>query len=121
MALITERRLPKGEAVETARLAGIMAAKRTSDLVPLCHPLLLTHADVQAAMSTAGVRFEASVTCAGSTGVEMEALVAASVAALTLYDMVKAVERGATIEKVRLLEKTGGKSGTYKAVRNSRR
>ncbi len=119
MALITERRLPKGDAVEIARLAGIMAAKRTPDLVPLCHPLLLTHADIQAAVSTAGVRFEATVTCTGSTGVEMEALVAASVAALTLYDMVKAVERGATIERVRLLEKTGGKSGTYKAVRDS--
>ena len=111
----------KGDVIAAARLAGIMAAKRTPDLVPLCHPLLLTHADVQAAVSTTGVRFEASVTCAGSTGVEMEALVAASVAALTLYDMVKAVERGATIERVRLLEKTGGKSGTYKAIRNLRK
>ncbi len=120
MTLIADGCLPKGDALATARLAGIMAAKRTPNLVPLCHPLLLTHVDVRAEAHKTGVRFEASVTCTGPTGVEMEALTAASVAALTLYDMVKAVERGATIERVRLLEKSGGKSGTYNAVRKSR-
>ncbi len=112
--LLKEGKLPKGNALETARLAGILAAKRTPDLIPLCHPLLLTHVDVEAVPRGDGVRFEASVSCSGNTGVEMEALTAASVAALTLYDMVKAVEKGATIEKVRLLEKSGGKSGLYR-------
>lgn len=127
MALIADGRLPKGDALGTARLAGVMAAKRTPDLVPLCHPLQLTHVDVQAEVRKTQVRFEATVSCAGPTGVEMEALTAVSVAALTLYDMVKAVEKEATIETVRLLEKSGGKSGTYKATlqprsaRNSRR
>ena len=114
MSLLRSGRLPKGNAMETARLAGILAAKRTPDLIPLCHPLLLTHVDVEAKPSATGVRFLASVSCAGSTGVEMEALTAAAVSALTLYDMVKAVEKGATIEKVRLLEKSGGKSGIYR-------
>jgi cyclic pyranopterin phosphate synthase len=114
MTLLHEGNLPKGNALETARLAGIMAAKRTFDLIPLCHPLLLTHVDVEAEIQDDGVRFLAGVRCSGSTGVEMEALTAASVAALTLYDMVKAVEKGATIENVRLLEKSGGKSGRYK-------
>jgi len=114
MKLLLEGGLPKGNAIETARLAGIMAAKRTHDLIPLCHPLLLTHIDVEAAPQKDGVRFQASVACSGNTGVEMEALTAASVAALTLYDMVKAVEKGATIETVRLLEKSGGKSGLYR-------
>jgi cyclic pyranopterin phosphate synthase len=91
-----------------------MAAKKTPDLIPLCHPLLLTHVDVEATVSSTGVKFSASVSCAGNTGVEMEALTAAAIAALTLYDMVKAVEKGATIEKVRLLEKSGGKSGHYR-------
>lgn len=120
MTLIAGGRLPKGDALATARLAGIMAAKKTPELVPLCHPLLLTHVEVRAEMRKTGVRFEASVACAGPTGVEMEALTAASVAALTLYDMVKAVEKGAIIEQIRLLEKSGGKSGTYNAVRKSR-
>ncbi len=114
LLLLSRGRLPKGNALETARLAGIQAAKRTPDLIPLCHPLLLTHVDVDAEPRRDGVRFLASVSCTGNTGVEMEALTAASVAALTLYDMVKAVEKGATIEKVRLLEKSGGKSGLYK-------
>jgi cyclic pyranopterin monophosphate synthase len=114
LALLSQGKLPKGNALETARLAGILAAKRTPDLIPLCHPLLLTHVDVQAKIMRDGVGFVSSVTCAGNTGVEMEALTAASVAALTLYDMVKAVEKGATIEKVRLLEKSGGKSGLYR-------
>jgi len=112
--LLLDGKLPKGNALETARLAGIMAAKRTPELIPLCHPLLLSHVDVEAAPLKDGVRFLASVACSGNTGVEMEALTAASVAALTLYDMVKAVEKGATIETVRLLEKSGGKSGLYK-------
>jgi cyclic pyranopterin monophosphate synthase len=112
--MLSRGKLPKGNALETARLAGIQAAKRTPDLIPLCHPLLLTHVDVEAEPRSNGVRFLASVSCTGPTGVEMEALTAASVAALTLYDMVKAVEKGATIEKVHLLEKSGGKSGLYR-------
>lgn len=114
LKLLNKGRLPKGNALETARLAGILAAKKTSDLIPLCHPLLLTHVDVEAIPAPRGVRFLASVSCAGTTGVEMEALTAAAVSALTLYDMVKAVEKGATIERVRLLEKSGGKSGLYR-------
>jgi cyclic pyranopterin phosphate synthase len=114
LALLAKGRLPKGNALEAARLAGILAAKRTPDLIPLCHPLLLTHVDVEAETRRDGVRFVASVSCSGPTGVEMEALTAVSVSALTLYDMVKAVEKGATIERVRLLEKSGGKSGLYR-------
>ncbi len=114
MGLIADGRLPKGDALGTARLAGIMGAKKTPELVPLCHPLLLTHVDVRTEVGRGGVRFESTVTCVGETGVEMEALTAAAVAALTLYDMVKAVERGATIERIRLLEKSGGKSGAFR-------
>ena len=113
LSLIGKGRMPKGNVVETARLAGILAAKRTPDLIPLCHPLLLTHVDVQADFRTNGIRFLATAACEGATGVEMEALTAASIAALTLYDMVKAVEKGATINRIRLLKKTGGKSGTF--------
>ena len=118
LALLRKGKLPKGNPLETARLAGILAAKRTPDLIPLCHPLLLTHVDVEAQPRSDGVRFLASVSCTGTTGVEMEALTAASVAALTLYDMVKAVEKGATIERIRLLEKSGGKSGIYRRKRS---
>jgi cyclic pyranopterin phosphate synthase len=114
LALISSHGLPKGNALETARLAGIQAAKRTPDLIPLCHPLLLTHVDVQAEAHSTGIRFEATVSSTGQTGVEMEALTAATVAALTLYDMVKAVEKSASIEKVQLVEKTGGKSGNFR-------
>jgi cyclic pyranopterin phosphate synthase len=114
MALISSGGLPKGDALETARLAGIVAAKRTPDLIPLCHPLNLTHIDVHAEATGGGVRFVATVACNGPTGVEMEALTAASVAALTLYDMIKAVEKGAVIRRICLLEKTGGKSGTFR-------
>ena len=114
MALLSRGKLPKGDALETARLAGIQAAKRTPDLIPLCHPLILTHIDVRAIPLRNGVRFRATVTCSGQTGVEMEALTSAAVAALTLYDMVKAVEKEAVIETVRLLEKSGGKSGEFK-------
>ena len=98
---------------QRSRLAGVLAAKRTPDLIPLCHPLLLTYVNVDAALDKTGVRFLATVSCTGTTGVEMEALTAASMAALTLYDMVKAVEKAATIEKVQLLEKSGGKSGEW--------
>ncbi len=114
LSLISTGKLPKGNAIETARLAGVVAAKRTSDLIPLCHPLLLTHIDIRAEARSTGVRFVSTVTCSGQTGVEMEALVAVSVAALTLYDMVKAVEKGAVIERTQLIEKMGGKSGTFR-------
>lgn len=117
MHLISSEKLPKGDALETARLAGIVAAKRTPDLIPLCHPLNLTFVDVQAKPSTTGIRFISTVHCTGPTGVEMEALTAAAVAALTLYDMIKAVERGAEIRLIRLLEKSGGKSGLYRRRR----
>jgi cyclic pyranopterin monophosphate synthase len=98
--------LPKGDALGTARLAGIMAAKRTSDLIPLCHSLPLTHVDVQLVVSEAAVEIEASASTTAQTGVEMEALVAAAVAALTLYDMAKAVDKEMVIDEVRLVEKT---------------
>lgn len=114
VSLISSGRLPKGNALETARLAGILAAKKTPHLIPLCHPLPLTHVDIQVEACSKGIHFVSSVTCTGPTGVEMEALTAASVAALTLYDMIKGVQKGAAIERVRLLEKSGGKSGTYK-------
>ncbi len=113
MSLIAAGKLPKGNALETSRLAGIMAAKRTPDLIPLCHPLSITHADVQAFPGTEGVRFVSTVRCKGPTGVEMEALTAAAAAALTLYDMVKAVDRGAVIERICLMVKAGGKSGPF--------
>ena len=116
LALICSGGLPKGDALETARLAGILAAKRTPELIPLCHPLPLTHVDVRAEPRRGGVRLVAEASVTGPTGVEMEALTAVSIAALTLYDMVKAVEKDAVIERVRLLEKTGGKSGTYRRV-----
>jgi cyclic pyranopterin phosphate synthase len=98
--------LPKGDALTTARLAGIMAAKRTADLIPLCHPLALTHVDVRLDLDEDAVAIESSASTTAQTGVEMEALVAASVAALTLYDMAKAVDKDMVIEDVRLLEKT---------------
>ena len=98
--------LPKGDALVTAQLAGIMAAKRTSDLIPLCHPLALTHVDVRLDLGDEGVAIEASAETTAQTGVEMEALIAVSVAALTLYDMAKAVDPGMVIEDVHLVEKT---------------
>jgi cyclic pyranopterin phosphate synthase len=98
--------LPKGDALGTARLAGMMAAKRTSDLIPLCHPLPLTHVDVRLTVRDGAVDIEASASTTAQTGVEMEALVAAAVAALTLYDMAKAVDKGMVVEEVRLVEKT---------------
>jgi cyclic pyranopterin monophosphate synthase len=105
--------LPKGNPFETVRIAGIQAAKKTSELIPLCHPLPLTHVDVSISVQRGGVRLESTASTRAETGVEMEALAAAAVAALTLYDMCKAVEKGITIERVRLLEKTGGKSGRW--------
>src|SRR5215470_1747509 len=110
---LREHRTPKGDPLEAARLAGIMAAKRTSDLIPLCHPLPLTHIDVQAAIEDDGVALTAEVATKAQTGVEMEALTAVSVAALTVYDMCKALEKGMTISEIRLETKTGGKSGDY--------
>jgi len=109
-----EHRTPKGDPLEAARLAGIMAAKRTADLIPLCHPLPLTHVDVQATLGDDGVRLRAEVSTNAQTGVEMEALTAVSIAALTIYDMCKALEKGMTITEVQLETKTGGKSGDYK-------
>ena len=113
VSALREHRTPKGDPLETARLAGIMAAKRTSELIPLCHPLPLTHIDVQATLEDSGVALEADVSTNAQTGVEMEALTAVSVAALTVYDMCKALEKGMTITDVRLESKTGGKSGDY--------
>ena len=104
----------KGNPLEVARIAGIMAAKRTSDLIPLCHPLPLSHVSVDVTVTGAGVEIITSAATHGPTGVEMEALTAASVAALTVYDMCKALDKGIEIRNVHLLEKTGGKSGAYR-------
>ncbi|MCE3287086.1 MAG: moaC: molybdenum cofactor biosynthesis protein [Gaiellaceae bacterium] len=98
--------LPKGDALVTARLAGIMAAKRTAELIPLCHPLPLTHVDVRLELADDSVTIESAASTTAQTGVEMEALVAAAIAALTLYDMAKAVDKGMVVEDVRLVEKT---------------
>jgi cyclic pyranopterin phosphate synthase len=105
---------PKGNPLEIARIAGIAAAKRTSDLIPLCHPLMLTHADVDVTLETDGVRIVSTATTTAQTGVEMEALTAAAVAALTVYDMVKALDKSIEIQDLYLLEKTGGKSGDFR-------
>jgi cyclic pyranopterin monophosphate synthase len=105
--------LPKGDTVAVARVAGIMAAKRTSDLIPLCHPISLTGVDVTLEPSGRGVRVVASVRTTDRTGVEMEAMTAVAVASLTIYDMVKGVERDVTIETIRLLTKSGGRSGKW--------
>jgi cyclic pyranopterin monophosphate synthase len=113
VSALREHRTPKGDPLEAARLAGIMAAKKTSELIPLCHPLPLTHIDVQAKLEETGVTLEAEVSTNAQTGVEMEALTAVSVAALTIYDMCKALEKGITITEVRLERKTGGKSGDW--------
>jgi cyclic pyranopterin phosphate synthase len=104
---------PKGNPLEVARFAGIQAAKRTSELIPMCHPLALTHVDVQAELADDGVRITATVATVAPTGVEMEALTAASVAALTVYDMTKALDKSIVIRDVRLESKSGGKSGDY--------
>ena len=109
------KRNPKGDPLEISRVAGIAAAKRTAELIPLCHPLILTHIDVQAELCKNGIRITSVIRSTGPTGVEMEALTAAAVAALTVYDMCKAVDRSIEITRLRLLEKSGGKSGTYRA------
>jgi cyclic pyranopterin monophosphate synthase len=105
---------PKGDPLEVARFSGISAAKKTSELIPLCHPLMLTHVDVEAVIEKRGVRIRATVRTTGQTGVEMEALTAAAVAALTVYDMTKALDKGIEIQDLFLIEKTGGKSGDFK-------
>ena len=117
MQLLADKALPKGDALATAKIAGILAAKRTSDLIPLCHPLPLAFADVRFEIDAAAatVRIEAEASTTSETGVEMEALAAASVAALTIYDMCKAVQKDIVIGEIRLLYKSGGKSGTYVA------
>ena len=107
---------PKGDPLEVARFAGIQAAKRTSELIPMCHPLPLTHVDVRAEIVKGGVRITATAATTGPTGVEMEALTAASVAALTVYDMTKALDKAIVIRDLRLESKTGGKSGDYKRI-----
>jgi cyclic pyranopterin monophosphate synthase len=105
---------PKGNPLEIARIAGIAAAKKTSELIPLCHPLMLSHADVEVKVEANGVRIYASAATTAQTGVEMEALTAAAVAALTVYDMTKALDKSISIEELYLVEKTGGKSGDYR-------
>ena len=119
LALIVEGRLPKGDVLATARIAGIMAAKRTHDLIPLCHPLPISGVEVRLEPSgdsgDAAIEIEATVRVTARTGVEMEALTAVSIAALTVYDMCKAVERGMSIEDVRLVAKSGGRSGDFSA------
>ena len=114
IAAIRDDQTPKGDPLETARLAGVMAAKRTAELIPLCHPLPLTHVDVRAEVQDDGIHLEADVSTHAQTGVEMEALTAVSVAALTVYDMCKALDKSMTISEVRLELKTGGKSGDYR-------
>jgi cyclic pyranopterin phosphate synthase len=105
---------PKGNPLEIARVAGILAAKKTSELIPLCHPLPLSHADVEVSQEAQGIRIVTTATTAAQTGVEMEALTAAAVAALTVYDMTKALDKAIEIQDLYLLEKTGGKSGDYR-------
>jgi cyclic pyranopterin phosphate synthase len=113
LALITTGTAPKGDVLAAARLAGIMAAKQTSALIPLCHPLPISAAEIVLTPTETGIDIAATIRTTGRTGVEMEALTAASVAALTIYDMVKAVDRGMTITDVRVVQKSGGKSGDF--------
>ncbi|HEV2326556.1 MAG TPA: cyclic pyranopterin monophosphate synthase MoaC [Terracidiphilus sp.] len=108
---------PKGDPLEVARIAGIQAAKRTSELIPMCHPLPLTHVDVRAEIAEGGIRIEASAATTGPTGVEMEALTAVAVAALTVYDMSKALDKRIVIRNVQLEAKSGGKSGDFERSR----
>jgi cyclic pyranopterin phosphate synthase len=114
VAAIRARRTPKGDPLEAARLAGILAAKRTAELIPLCHSLALSHADVRIELSDDGARIIATASTSAQTGVEMEALTAVSVAALTLYDMCKAIDREMTITDIRLERKRGGRSGEWR-------
>ena len=116
LAAIRDGTVPKGDVLAAARIAGIMAAKKTAELIPLCHPLALDAVTVDFALEDAGVLVTASASLTGRTGVEMEALSAASVALLTIYDMAKAVDKGMVISGLRLIEKRGGKSGTWRAA-----
>ena len=115
LAAIRDGNMKKGDVLGTARIAGILAAKKTSDLIPLCHPLMLSKISVEFEYEAAAIRVEARVRLNGPTGVEMEALTAVSVSLLTLYDMAKALDKSMIISDVRLLSKTGGKSGDYRA------
>jgi cyclic pyranopterin phosphate synthase len=115
IALITSGNAKKGDVLATARIAGIMAAKKTSDLIPLCHPVMISKVTVELSLSDKHIDVEATVKVEGKTGVEMEALTACSVACLTIYDMLKAVDRGMRITDLRLVEKSGGKSGDFRA------
>ena len=117
--LLRDDAVPKGDVLGTARIAGILAAKRTSDLIPLCHPLPITSVTLDLTIVDTGVEISATVRVTGKTGVEMEALTAVSVAALTVYDMVKAVDRNAIITDIRLEHKSGGKSGEWQRNRNT--
>ncbi|GAV24947.1 cyclic pyranopterin monophosphate synthase accessory protein [Carboxydothermus islandicus] len=115
LELILDKKVAKGDVLAVAQVAGIMAAKKTGELIPMCHPLNLTGVDISFTIKKPDtIEAKAKVTCVGKTGVEMEALTAVSVTLLTIYDMVKAVEKGMVIKNIRLLEKTGGKSGDYK-------
>jgi cyclic pyranopterin monophosphate synthase len=114
VASLRVHKSPKGDPLEIARIAGIAAAKRTAELIPLCHPLALTHVDVSAKLCKNGIEITSKATATGPTGVEMEALVAAAVAALTIYDMCKSVERGMEIAELYVIEKSGGRSGSYR-------
>ena len=118
LALVEKGEAKKGDVLATARIAGIMAAKKTHELIPLCHHLAITKATIEfeASRDPPGIRVTAEVNVAGQTGVEMEALTAVSVACLTIYDMLKAADKAMTLDGIRLLEKTGGRSGTYRAA-----
>ncbi len=117
LALITEGRIKKGDVLSVAQVAGIMASKRTHEIIPMCHPILITGVDIDFTISTdpCGIEIQSTVHCKGETGVEMEALMAVSAATLTIYDMCKAVQRDMKIENIRLLSKSGGKSGDFTA------
>jgi cyclic pyranopterin phosphate synthase len=115
LSAIRDGAVPKGDVIATARIAGIMAAKKTAELIPLCHPLPLHSVSVDFAFEEDGLRATAMASLTGKTGVEMEALTAVSLALLTIYDMAKAIDKGMVIENIRLIEKRGGKSGTWKA------
>ena len=121
LAAVRKLKNPKGDPLETARIAGITAAKRTSEWIPLCHPLPLTHIDVLPTLCKNGVEIRTHVSASAQTGVEMEALVAAAAAALTVYDMCKALDKGIEIRELFLIEKTGGKSGDYRRARRKQR
>lgn len=116
LAAVREGNAPKGDVLGAARIAGIMAAKKTGDLIPLCHPLALDAVNIDFAFTETGVECTATASLTGKTGIEMEALTAVSLALLTIYDMAKALDKGMVIENVRLIEKRGGKSGTWKAA-----